>query len=80
MRTIYTTKGHVAHNVRPLSLLHPALHSLTSPPPPFVLFTRRPSQQNFPFNYANKRTFGMKMGVGLGTAFLVPFIAAGYQL
>ncbi|KAM5536423.1 hypothetical protein V8D89_009859 [Ganoderma adspersum] len=49
VRTIYTTKGHVAHN-------------------------------NFPFNYANKRTFGMKMGVGLGTAFLVPFIAAGYQL
>ncbi|KAI1787235.1 hypothetical protein LXA43DRAFT_1098450 [Ganoderma leucocontextum] len=49
VRTIYTTKGHVAHS-------------------------------NFPFAYANKRTFGMKMGLSLGTAFLVPFIAAGYQL
>ena len=86
MRTIYTTKGHVAHNVRPFSLLYPALHSLTSPLPSVAVvpLIRRlgpwASQQNFPFNYANKRTFAAKMGVSLGAAFLLPFVAAGYQL
>ncbi|KAI0706702.1 hypothetical protein C8Q76DRAFT_630237 [Earliella scabrosa] len=51
VRTIYTTKGHVAHEA-----------------------------SNFPFTYANKKKFAVKYVGTLGTFFLVPFVAVGYQL
>ncbi|KAI0808378.1 hypothetical protein C8Q74DRAFT_1363752 [Fomes fomentarius] len=49
VRTLYTTKEHVAHS-------------------------------NFPFSYENKRKFAVKYVGAVGTCFLLPFVAAGYQL
>ncbi|KAI0689150.1 hypothetical protein C8T65DRAFT_746310 [Cerioporus squamosus] len=49
VRTMYTTKGHVAHT-------------------------------NFPFTYANKRSFAVKYVGAVTTMFMVPFIAVAYQL
>ena len=70
VRTLYTTQEHVAHHVRPsLSPLHlPALTDCL-----WLL-------QNFPFSYESKRKFAVKMGASLTVAFLVPFVAVGYQL
>ncbi|RPD53815.1 hypothetical protein L226DRAFT_576170 [Lentinus tigrinus ALCF2SS1-7] len=38
------------------------------------------AHSNFPFSYANKKSFAAKYVGTLGTLFLVPFIAVGYQL
>ena len=42
--------------------------------------TALPTRQNFPFTYANKKKFAVKYVGTLGTFFLVPFVAVGYQL
>ena len=36
--------------------------------------------QNFPFSYANKKSFTLKYVGSATTFFLIPFIAVGYQL
>lgn len=69
IRTLYTDKPHVAHSVRGLSF-----------PLPSSTDTYLPSPQNFPFSYANKKSFALKYTGTLTTFFLVPFIACGYQL
>ncbi|TBU52906.1 hypothetical protein BD310DRAFT_939147 [Dichomitus squalens] len=54
----------------------------TSPSHVRTLYTNREhvAHNNFPFSYENKRKFAVKIGASLTVAFLVPFIAAGYQL
>ena len=103
VRTIYTTKPHVAHTVSlpawrrssELSglgpraswtppLLDAALSAqcsvLSAQCSVFSADLLPPPTQNFPFSYANKKSFAAKYVGTVGTCFLVPFVAVGYQL
>lgn len=77
VRTLYTTREHVAHSV---SYLFGAPFLVGVPDTRDQCLIPHPLRQNFPFSYANKRKFAVKYVGAVGACFLLPFVAAGYQL